>query len=1155
MTEMADSPSYTERQAAKIDLADGDTARLTEEDTEVFRDLLRHDHPDARKAALDGIDNCLRALHYEPVPAVVEPLIPTVESLLTDDNPGVRAAAGQTLGRFAEWHPDRLNTDGIRQLVSMVEGDEAERARSTAARTLGYVGTNKPDLLPSETVQVLINALNDGHWRVECAAVESLADIGAAVPDRLHGTDAVDRLLARDDFGSVNDRLGQVDSSLLYDADALERLSAATTGDSHRQRSNAVAAIGDVAEAAPELLTDDVVVAVLDATDDENEMVRWKAAIVLGEIGEADAARISTELIDTLRSMAKDDNVAACREWAVAALETLVETAPDRVATETDVKALFEQVRALLTDRSSDVQKKAASALSQLGTEFPEHVDTATLDELFTVDSEQISGMSEQEMALSTVGVLGREQPHVVEARHVETVLAAEHVPAKAGTLTIHRFAEGDAGPLASSDHLTRLADYLHHDDSTVRFHAGLAFVELAESHPNALLRSGVDETLREAITDPDTRESSAVRAFGILGVTLTRRADETVTVLEPLLDDTSVQLNAAAALLELDGDIPTDAARQTLRDEITSGYRHARHRTIKSVTDIAETHPDRVEPLTDAVVEALSSHFSEVREAACEALERLGVESSLSEIRPLTNDDSEDVRQAAAAAVSVLTADANEPSNAKDTTPDEGIETATSDPTAAMNDRPSGEPTTKKATHTGSDDHIPTVETDSLGHAFDFAYEGLVADPIERFGGAAADIVVARVENHPDELVAVKTPRSSGTLSKAVFERFEKEARSWSRLDDHPHIVGVYDWGTRPKPWLALEYMDGGTLDERRGTVDVGEALWIAVAISSAVWYGHRHSTHHRDIKPQNILFSSTDGDTWDVPKIADWGSARRFEERTSPTDGYTPEYAAPEQLRPEAFEIVDERTDVFQLGVVCYELLTGQHPFVDNASPGAAMMAILSDDPEPPTEANGHLPEAVDDILRTALAKQPADRYETVLDLRRAFESVFEAAHRDTENVDTTAARTDETLPTDPHETDSTDSETIHFVGYDQYQDHIAELYGELRKPNKELFAAFFKLSQTDYETLSKETVDSAVTVLERLSEMDDELLALHSGTLSHSKSRGEIRQLRADIREIHHVLHDLKTAVKSDGIAATSDLCDAIATERATLEEHLE
>jgi len=257
-----------------------------------------------------------------------------------------------------------------------------------------------------------------------------------------------------------------------------------------------------------------------------------------------------------------------------------------------------------------------------------------------------------------------------------------------------------------------------------------------------------------------------------------------------------------------------------------------------------------------------------------------------------------------------------------------------------------------------------------------------------ERIGsGGRADVFEATVPS-PDgpATVALKEPRFSGTLHADVGEQFVEEAKRWARLDDHDHVVGVVDWGVEPLPWIAMEYMDGGTLDERTGDLSVPQALWTALSVARGVSHANKRGVAHLDLKPGNVLFRTVD-DAWDVPKVADWGLSGHLLDRSAGADGYTPTYAAPEQFDPAGS--VGTTTDVYQLGALCYELFTGRPPF-EGDGPGDVVEQVRTSTPPPPSDV-ASVPDVVDDIVLTALSTEPADRFEATLYLRDALREAF--------------------------------------------------------------------------------------------------------------------------------------------------------------------
>jgi outer membrane protein assembly factor BamB/PKD repeat protein len=254
---------------------------------------------------------------------------------------------------------------------------------------------------------------------------------------------------------------------------------------------------------------------------------------------------------------------------------------------------------------------------------------------------------------------------------------------------------------------------------------------------------------------------------------------------------------------------------------------------------------------------------------------------------------------------------------------------------------------------------------------------------------GGNADVYRATVQPESGEAVtlAVKEPRMSGTLHTDAVERLIQEAETWQSLDDHDHVVSVVDYGAQPLPWIAMEYMDSGHLGDRAGDLPLEQALWTAVSITRGVRHAHRNGVAHLDLKPENVLFRSAEG-AWDVPKVADWGLSKHLLEHSKSIEGLSPHYAAPEQFDDD-YGAVDDLTDVYQLGAVFYDLFTGRPPF--DGRPTEVMRAVIDDSPVPPSEI-ADTPEALDDILLRAMAKEKADRYESVLYLRDELQAMFD-------------------------------------------------------------------------------------------------------------------------------------------------------------------
>jgi serine/threonine-protein kinase len=231
------------------------------------------------------------------------------------------------------------------------------------------------------------------------------------------------------------------------------------------------------------------------------------------------------------------------------------------------------------------------------------------------------------------------------------------------------------------------------------------------------------------------------------------------------------------------------------------------------------------------------------------------------------------------------------------------------------------------------------------------------------------------------ERTVALKTIRLGASADEmAEYEaRFYQEAKAAGGLN-HPNIVTIHDVGkTGEVPYLAMEYLEGCELHEvmrYNRPLAPEHALEIAAQVADGLAYAHERGVVHRDIKPANIMVVR-DG----LVKIADFGVARmRSSERGPDTHVVgSPRYMSPEQvLRKRA----EQRSDIFSLGVVLYEMLTGAPPFT-GADLNAIMFQIVNTEPPPPGSRVSGLPEMLDSIMAKALAKAPDDRYPNAREL----------------------------------------------------------------------------------------------------------------------------------------------------------------------------
>ena len=243
------------------------------------------------------------------------------------------------------------------------------------------------------------------------------------------------------------------------------------------------------------------------------------------------------------------------------------------------------------------------------------------------------------------------------------------------------------------------------------------------------------------------------------------------------------------------------------------------------------------------------------------------------------------------------------------------------------------------------------------------------------RIGSGGFAVVYAAKGLHVPS-VAIKMPKTMDeTLDSHIYEKFESEAAIWKKLD-HANIVKLHDTGMDPLPYIAMERMEGGNLKQllERRELSIGETVNIMLGLLDAISYAHRMATVHRDIKPENILFSS-DG----VPKISDWGIGKLMVSdsvtKSTGTKG-TLAYSAPEQVNSREYGEVDWSTDLFQIGIVFYEMLTGVNPF-HAEDPAGVISNIIHSDVPPPSSINPEVHWVLDEIVMKALAKQKKRRW----------------------------------------------------------------------------------------------------------------------------------------------------------------------------------
>lgn len=260
----------------------------------------------------------------------------------------------------------------------------------------------------------------------------------------------------------------------------------------------------------------------------------------------------------------------------------------------------------------------------------------------------------------------------------------------------------------------------------------------------------------------------------------------------------------------------------------------------------------------------------------------------------------------------------------------------------------------------------------------------------LEQLGEGGMAVVYKAYDTRLEQDVAVKVIRirnlAPSTVPRALI-RFEREAKALGKLN-HPHIVKVTDYGEfEGQPFLVMPYIPGGTLKQHLSCNPLPwpQAMKLLIPIARALSYAHQQGIIHRDIKPSNILLTES-GD----PLLTDFGVAKILNEEatidvtgTNATVG-TPDYMAPEQATS---KLVDARADVYALGIVLYELVTGRRPFQAD-TPMAVILKQINDPLPRPSLFVPDLPNPTESILIKALAKRPQDRYQSMADFAAAME-----------------------------------------------------------------------------------------------------------------------------------------------------------------------
>ncbi|OLL19915.1 MULTISPECIES: Stk1 family PASTA domain-containing Ser/Thr kinase [unclassified Rhodococcus (in: high G+C Gram-positive bacteria)] len=252
-------------------------------------------------------------------------------------------------------------------------------------------------------------------------------------------------------------------------------------------------------------------------------------------------------------------------------------------------------------------------------------------------------------------------------------------------------------------------------------------------------------------------------------------------------------------------------------------------------------------------------------------------------------------------------------------------------------------------------------------------------------FGGMS-EVHLAR-DLRLDRDVAIKVLRADLARDPTFYLRFRREAQNAAALN-HPAIVAVYDTGEAeteagPLPYIVMEYVEGDTLRDivrSQGPMTPKRAMEVVADVCAALDFSHRNMIVHRDVKPANVMITRSG-----AVKVMDFGIARAISDAASPMTQTaavigTAQYLSPEQARGEQ---VDARSDVYSVGCVLFEILTGKPPFQGD-SPVAVAYQHVREDPPLPSSVNSAVPPELDSVILKAMAKNPANRYQSAAEMR---------------------------------------------------------------------------------------------------------------------------------------------------------------------------
>ncbi|MCE5167945.1 Stk1 family PASTA domain-containing Ser/Thr kinase [Paenibacillus profundus] len=260
----------------------------------------------------------------------------------------------------------------------------------------------------------------------------------------------------------------------------------------------------------------------------------------------------------------------------------------------------------------------------------------------------------------------------------------------------------------------------------------------------------------------------------------------------------------------------------------------------------------------------------------------------------------------------------------------------------------------------------------------------------IARVGGGGMALVYKALDNLLNRYVAVKVLRQQFVHDEEFIRRFRREAQSAASLS-HPNVVSIYDVGQEEDThFIVMEYIEGHNLNEiiqERAPLQTEEAVRISIQICDALEHAHQNRIIHRDIKPHNILIGKNGR-----VKVTDFGIARAVTSSTITQTGSvvgSVHYFSPEHAKG---VLTGEKSDLYSLGIVLYQMLTGKLPFLGE-SPISVALKHLQEPFDEPRLVNPHIPQSVENIILKSMRKNPAERYQSAAEMMRDLETCLSA------------------------------------------------------------------------------------------------------------------------------------------------------------------